>query len=134
MLMRRDALHEVGGFDEQFFMYAEDIDLGLRFIEHGWRVHYWPGVDVIHVGAGSNVDGKRPPMANAAYFRTMAPFIAKHRPGWRGRVQAAAVGVMSEILLVSSRAFAGLRGTPRGSRVDARPSATRVSERANGPR
>jgi len=119
MLMRRDALHQVGGFDEQFFMYAEDIDLSLRFIENGWRVRYWPGVDVIHVGAGSNVDGKRPPMANAAYFRTMAPFIAKHRPGWRGQLQVMFIGLVSEVLLLASRVVGGLRGTPRGSRVTA---------------
>jgi GT2 family glycosyltransferase len=121
MLMRRDALHQVGGFDEQFFMYAEDIDLSLRFIEHGWRVRYWPGVDVVHVGAGSNVDGRRPPMANAAYFRTMAPFIAKHRPGWRGRVQSVLVGLVSEGLLIASLVVGGLRGTPRGSRVAVAP-------------
>lgn len=117
MLMRRSALHQVGGFDEQFFMYAEDIDLCLRFVEHGWRVRYWPGVDVIHVGAGSNVDGKRPPMANAAYFRTMAPFIVKHRPGWRGRIVGILVGVVAEALLATSLISAGLRGTPRGARV-----------------
>ena len=37
MLLRRSALPEVGGFDEQFFMYAEDVDLSVRFIEQGWR-------------------------------------------------------------------------------------------------
>lgn len=116
MLMRRDALEQVGGFDEQFFMYAEDIDLCLRFVEHGWRVRYWPAVDVIHVGAGSNVDGKRPPMANAAYFRTMAPFVAKHRPGWRGRLTAAGVWVLCELLLGASRLVGGLKGTPRVAR------------------
>ncbi len=121
MLMRRTALHEVGGFDEQFFMYAEDIDLSVRFIEHGWRVRYWPGVDVVHVGAGSNVDGKRPAVANAAYFRTMAPFIIKHRPGWRGRCLGVVVGLLGEILLAASRLAAGLRGTPRGSRVRRAP-------------
>ena len=121
MLMRRAALHEVGGFDEQFFMYAEDIDLSLRFVENGWRVQYWPGVDVIHVGAGSNVDGKRPEVANAAYFRTMAPFIIKHRPGWRGRLLGVAVGVLGEVLLAASRIAGGLRTTPRGSRISPAP-------------
>ncbi len=65
-------------------MYAEDLDLCLRFIEHGWRVRYWPGVDVLHVGAGSNVGRPPPAAADSAYFRTMAPFIRKHRPGLRG--------------------------------------------------
>ena len=75
-------------------MYAEDIDLCLRFIEHGWRVRYWPGVDVIHVGSGSNEDGRRPAEADSAYFRTMAPFIRKHRPGLRGTALAGGVWVV----------------------------------------
>lgn len=103
MLMRADALAEVGGFDEQFFMYAEDLDLCLRFIEHGWRVRYWPGVDVLHVGAGSNQNGRRPPAADSAYFRTMAPFIRKHRRGVRGRLLAGGVWVVGEAALAASR-------------------------------
>jgi GT2 family glycosyltransferase len=108
MLMPAAALAEVGGFDEQFFMYAEDIDLCLRFIERGWRVRYWPGVDVIHVGAGSNVDGRRPAAADSAYFRTMAPFIRKHRPGLRGRALSWGVWVVGEVALAAGRLRGGL--------------------------
>jgi GT2 family glycosyltransferase len=113
MLMRHDALREVGGFDEQFFMYAEDIDLCLRFAVLGWRVVYWPGVEIVHVGAGSNVNGRRPAAADAAYFRTMAPFLRKHRPGARGALMAASVGCLAETLLVASRARAALGGLSR---------------------
>ncbi len=104
MLMPADALRVVGGFDEQFFMYAEDIDLSLRFIEHGYRVRYWPAVDVVHVGAGSNVAGKRPPAANAAYFRTMAPFVRKHRKGMHGVALGTSVWVAGEVMLAASEA------------------------------
>ncbi len=103
MLMPAHALAEVGGFDEQFFMYAEDIDLCLRFIEHGWRVRYWPEVEVVHVGAGSNEDGRRPAAADSAYFRTMAPFIRKHRPGLRGRLLSWGVWVVGEAALGAGR-------------------------------
>lgn len=109
MLMPAAALSEVGGFDEQFFMYAEDMDLCLRFIRHGWRVRYWPGVEVVHVGAGSNVDGRRPPAADSAYFRTMAPFVRKHRPGLRGRLLAGGVWAVGEAALAISRLAAGRR-------------------------
>jgi GT2 family glycosyltransferase len=102
MLMPADAMRRVGGFDEQFFMYAEDIDLSLRFIEAGYRVHYWPGVSVVHVGAGSNVAGQRPPAANAAYFRTMAPFVRKHRHGVRGVTLAATVWMAGELMLAAT--------------------------------
>ena len=110
MLMPRDALHRVGGFDEQFFMYAEDIDLSLRFSEAGYRVRYWPEVEVVHVGAGSNVAGMRPPAADAAYFRTMAPFVRKHRPGARGTALAGAVWLAGEGMYAASRVRRLLRG------------------------
>ena len=110
MLMPRDAMVVVGGFDEQFFMYAEDIDLSLRFIEHGYRVRYWPGVDVVHVGAGSNVAGQRPPAANAAYFRTMAPFVRKHRKGLHGLLLGMTVWVTGELMLAATEAKRRVKG------------------------
>jgi hypothetical protein len=110
MLMPRDAMVAVGGFDEQFFMYAEDIDLSLRFIEHGYRVRYWPGVDVVHVGAGSNVAGQRPPAANAAYFRTMAPFVRKHRKGLHGLLLGLTVWVTGELMLAATEAKRRVKG------------------------
>ncbi|MGD9696614.1 MAG: glycosyltransferase family 2 protein [Thermoleophilia bacterium] len=110
MLMPSRALREVGGFDEQFFMYAEDLDLCLRFIEHGWRVVYWPDVEVIHVGAGSSQNGRRPAAADSAYFRTMAPFIRKHRRGLRGRVLAGGVWAVGELALAASRVRARIAG------------------------
>jgi GT2 family glycosyltransferase len=103
MLMPKHALDQVGGFDEQFFMYAEDIDLCLRFAEAGWRVRYWPEATVVHVGAGSNADGRRPPAADEAYFRTMAPFIRKHRAGPAGRLLAATVSFAAEAMFLASR-------------------------------
>ena len=116
MLMRGEALAEVGDFDERFFMYAEDIDLCLRFIARGWKVRYWPDRAVVHVGAGSNADGRRPPAADSAYFRTMAPFIRKHRPGAAGAALAAGVWTVGEVALAASRARrAWDRGASRGA-------------------
>ena len=105
MLMRTDALHEVGGFDQQFFMYAEDIDLCMRFRAAGWRVGYRPVATVVHVGGGSGEDrgGRRTPDADAAAFRTMAPLIRKHRPGARGAVLALLAFLTGEALLLASR-------------------------------
>jgi len=103
MLMRADALHRIGGFDQQFFMYAEDIDLCMRFRAAGWHVVYWPGTSVTHVGGGSGTDGRRTPQADAAAFRTIAPLIRKHRPGARGTVLAATAWLAGEAMLAVSR-------------------------------
>jgi GT2 family glycosyltransferase len=51
-LYRRGAVLDVGGFDERFFLYLEDVDLGLRLRLAGWRCRYEPAV-ARHAGEGS---------------------------------------------------------------------------------
>ena len=48
LLVRREALDEVGVFDEGFFMYSEETDLCLRIRRAGWRIRYFPDVTVVH--------------------------------------------------------------------------------------
>ena len=103
MLMRADALHRIGGFDQQFFMYAEDIDLCMRFRAAGWRVVYWPGAEVVHEGGGSGAGGRRTPQADAAAYRTMGPLIHKHRHGLGGAVLAATAVIAGEVMLAANR-------------------------------
>ena len=42
MLVRRDALDAVGGFDERFFLFSEETDLCRRVRDAGWEVHHFP--------------------------------------------------------------------------------------------
>ncbi len=53
LLARRDAVLQVGGFDEDFFMYFEDNDLCLRLRRAGWKVFYNPQVSITHLGGAS---------------------------------------------------------------------------------
>ena len=53
MLARREAVDSIGGFDEGFFLYCEDMDLCARLREAGWRIRYEPGAVVHHVGGHS---------------------------------------------------------------------------------
>lgn len=53
LLMRRRALEEIGGFDESYFMYAEDIDWCWRVFEAGWDVLFEPSSKFRHVGNAS---------------------------------------------------------------------------------
>lgn len=48
MLLRRTACEEVGGFDEGYFMYVEDVDLCWRLRQAGWEIRYYPRVEIIH--------------------------------------------------------------------------------------
>lgn len=53
LLVRRSAFDRVGGFDEGYFMYFEDVDLGYRLGRAGFRNVYEPEATVIHTGAHS---------------------------------------------------------------------------------
>lgn len=48
MFFRTHVLKEAGGFDEQFFMYGEDIDLCYRIRQKGWEIDYVPDTSIIH--------------------------------------------------------------------------------------
>jgi N-acetylglucosaminyl-diphospho-decaprenol L-rhamnosyltransferase len=53
--LRREALDEVDGFDPAYFLYVEDVDLGVRLRAAGWRLRYEPGARVRHrVGASTS--------------------------------------------------------------------------------
>ena len=46
--LRRDALDAIGGWDERYFMYVEDVDLCWRLGRAGWRIVYEPGGEIVH--------------------------------------------------------------------------------------
>jgi len=48
MLVRRDAIHAVGGWDEGYFLHCEDLDLCLRFSEKKWKIIFVPNAPVTH--------------------------------------------------------------------------------------
>lgn len=52
LFVRRACLEDVGLLDERFFLYDEDIDWCRRAWKAGWKVRYWPGATMIHIGSG----------------------------------------------------------------------------------
>ena len=56
LLVRRSAFEEVEGFDESFFLYAEETDLMARWRARGWGILYAPEAEVTHVGGRSGGD------------------------------------------------------------------------------
>ena len=76
MLIRGQALAEVGLLDEQFFMYAEDLDLCYRIKQRGWQVWYNSGVTILHYKGQSS--RQRSKFANSKFYETMRLFHDKH--------------------------------------------------------
>jgi N-acetylglucosaminyl-diphospho-decaprenol L-rhamnosyltransferase len=73
LLVRREAADEVGLFDEDFFMFSEETDWCYRFRQAGWKVYFFPGAEVVHVGGASH-GGK----LFAQNVRGHLRFLAKH--------------------------------------------------------
>jgi GT2 family glycosyltransferase len=55
-MARREAVAEIGGLDERFFFYAEDVDWCKRFRDGGWKVFFVPQAVATHFGGGSSAN------------------------------------------------------------------------------
>jgi N-acetylglucosaminyl-diphospho-decaprenol L-rhamnosyltransferase len=74
MLVRREAVEQVGPLDEAFFLFSEETDWCYRFEQAGWKVIFFPGAECVHVGGASH--GGRMFRENV---RGHLRFLAKHR-------------------------------------------------------
>ena len=75
MFMKKEVYEEVGGFDEDFFMYGEDIDLSYRIAKTGYKNYYLGGVKVIHF-KGESTQKNKAYLQN--FYGAMGIFYKKH--------------------------------------------------------
>jgi hypothetical protein len=75
-MARREALEDVGGFDEAFFLYEEDADLCRRLREAGWRVVFTPSAEIRHRRGQSMA--RVPRRARLEYQRSHLVYYRKH--------------------------------------------------------
>ena len=54
MLVRREAIEDVGPLDEEFFLFSEETDWCYRFRQAGWEVLFFPGAECVHVGGAAH--------------------------------------------------------------------------------
>ncbi|MFX0202027.1 MAG: glycosyltransferase family 2 protein [Candidatus Hodarchaeota archaeon] len=76
MVVRREALNEIGLFDERFFLYSEETDLSYRIRKAGWKIYFYPYVKIIHYGERST--RMRASWAARELERSLLKFIKKH--------------------------------------------------------
>jgi GT2 family glycosyltransferase len=77
MFLRRNLFNEIGGFDEIFFMYGEDLDLCWRIREKGYKVWYEPATQIIHRKGRSSA--KNAIRSRIAFYEAMVLFLKKYR-------------------------------------------------------
>jgi N-acetylglucosaminyl-diphospho-decaprenol L-rhamnosyltransferase len=75
MLIKKEVLEKTGGFDEQFFMYAEDIDLSYRIRKAGYLNYYVPAITLIHFKGEST---KRDDQYLKLFYQAMSRFSRKY--------------------------------------------------------
>jgi N-acetylglucosaminyl-diphospho-decaprenol L-rhamnosyltransferase len=90
LVLRRDALDEVGLFDEEFFLYSEEVDLQLRLRRAGWEVHYFPEATVTHHESQFSAD--IPERRINEMWRSRHRYWHKHHGAAGARVAALATG------------------------------------------
>ena len=76
LAIRRTALKSVGGFDESYFMYSEELDLCYRLRAVGWDVHFTPSATVRHAGGASTVQTRA--AMSAQEFSSLGRFYRQH--------------------------------------------------------
>jgi N-acetylglucosaminyl-diphospho-decaprenol L-rhamnosyltransferase len=81
LLLRRCAFDEVGGFDESYFMYAEDVDLCWRLAGAGWKAAYVPAAEVTHLQGVSTE--AHPYRMILEHHRSLLRFAGRSSVGWR---------------------------------------------------
>lgn len=81
MLLPARALRRVGGFDEAFFMYYEDMDLCLRLQAAGFQLYYVPQARLYHQVSASTTGAA--PLRYGYKARSSIIFFRKHVRGWR---------------------------------------------------
>jgi GT2 family glycosyltransferase len=90
LLLRREALDAVGLFDEDFFIYFEEVDLCLRLHRAGWEMRYFPAVTVVHYESQFSVD--IPERRVNELWRGRHRYWRKHHSRAGARVAALATG------------------------------------------
>ncbi|MEO6914549.1 MAG: glycosyltransferase family 2 protein [Chitinophagaceae bacterium] len=81
MMVRKQVLQQIGGFDERFFMYAEDIDLSFRIQQSGYKNYFMAETTIIHFKGESTKKGSLDYVR--VFYKAMSLFVEKHYPSRR---------------------------------------------------
>lgn len=100
MVIRREALRDVGPLDERFFMYFEDADLCRRARAAGWLVYYLPQTKIVHQTGASSHSKPR-----AVWLLHKSAFLYHRKHGTHGPLGVFSAAVLAALTL---RAFAKL--------------------------
>ena len=113
-LVRRQAFDAVGGFDDRYFMYVEEVDLCWRLAKAGWRTAYEPSARVLHLAGISTA--AVPYRMIAAHHLSLWRFARRTTSGpdrlWLPVVAAGIAGRWGFVFSAVSPRSSGASGQP----------------------
>lgn len=81
LMVSREAIKKAGLMDEGLFMYMDEVEWCYRIKKAGFKVMFYPGAEVIHLGGGSSQTGRKDPILNI--YRGLLYFYKKHYPAYQ---------------------------------------------------
>src|SRR6478609_6570422 len=110
MMVKASAFKEVGGFDERFFMYGEDIDLSMLLLKNGYINLYLPLSPILHFKGRSSRKDRQ--YVNR-FYKAMLQFIDKYY----SRVHQLPLKLMLKLSVMTKRSLALYQATRGNKKV-----------------
>jgi GT2 family glycosyltransferase len=79
MLVRSEAIRQVGLLDEDYFLYFEETDWCYRFSRDGWKIVFWPGAGITHVDGGGHSTCQSALKMFIRFTKSLLLFFKKHK-------------------------------------------------------
>jgi GT2 family glycosyltransferase len=124
MMVKASAFKEVGGFDERFFMYGEDIDLSILLVKHGYINLYLPLSPILHFKGRSSTKDRQ---YVHRFYKAMLQFIDKYY----SRAHQVPLKLMLKLSVLTKRSFALFRVAGKKEKID-KPLTARVFQYVHG--
>jgi len=99
IMSRRSIIQNIGGFSEEYFMYAEDVDLCYRIRKMGWKIYYLAEEEILHFGGASSEQRNENSYSAVMIRESNYRFMKIHYGGGKAFVFRLLCGVTSSVRL-----------------------------------
>jgi GT2 family glycosyltransferase len=82
LMTKKEIINKIGGFDERFFLWFEDVDFCYRLKTAGWKIIYNPEIKIKHYGHQS-FDQMMPYRKQKIYNQSLMNYFIKYSPRWQ---------------------------------------------------